>query len=109
MHYETKKHTGEVPIVGVNTFLNPDSAEASARPDELMRSTSGEKDAQLAHLQTQQARLASQAGVALARLQDVARGGDNVFEELLETVKVASLGQVSDALFEVGGRYRRSM
>ena len=109
MHYETQKQTGAVPIVGVNTFLNPDSAEASARPDELMRSTSAEKDAQLAHLRSQQTRLAPESGVALERLRDVARRGDNVFEELLETVKVASLGQISDALFEVGGRYRRSM
>ncbi|MCA9509621.1 MAG: methylmalonyl-CoA mutase, partial [Myxococcales bacterium] len=109
LEYEARKHSGELPIIGVNTFENPDAEQASARPRELMRSTREERDAQLAHLRATHARHAGRAEAALARLQDVARRGGNVFDELLETAKVASLGQISDALFEVGGRYRRSM
>jgi methylmalonyl-CoA mutase len=106
--YESKKHSGELPIVGVNTFEGPESAEA-LRPSALMRASEGEKAAQLAGLRAFQARHAAEAGPALARLQEVARRGGNVFAELMETVKVASLGQISEALFEVGGRYRRAM
>ena len=109
LHYETQKHSGELPIIGVNTFLNPDSAGASERPEELMRSTSSEKEAQLALLRALHTRREAEARVALDRLREVARRGENVFDELLETVKVASLGQTSETLFEVGGRYRRSM
>ena len=109
MHYESLKHSGGLPIVGVNTFENPGAQEAGARPGELMRSSSSEKDAQLAHLRQFEARNATAAPAALDRLRRAALHGDNVFEELMETVKVASLGAISDALFEVGGRYRRSM
>jgi len=108
MHYEALKHSGELPIVGVNTFLNPNPAEAS-RPVALMRASDAEKDAQLASLRGFRERHAEAAPRALEKLQKVARSGGNVFEELLETVKVASLGQISEALFQVGGRYRRSM
>jgi methylmalonyl-CoA mutase len=108
--YESRKHSGELPIVGVNTFLNPDpGAAASLRPTALMRASEEEKRAQIASLRAFQARHAAEAGPALARLRAVARSGGNVFEELLETVEVASLGQISDALFDVGGRYRRAM
>jgi methylmalonyl-CoA mutase len=109
LHYESLKHSGELPIVGVNTFLaqNPE-AEASA-PRELIRSSDDEKQACLANLRGFHARHADAAPAALQRLQEIARTGGNVFEELLETVKVASLGQISEALFDVGGRYRRSM
>ena len=106
--YETRKDSGEIPIVGVNTFENP-NPEPSAAPRELARSTDAEKRAQLANLSAFQARNAERAPAALQRLQAVARAGDNVFAELMETVKVASLEQIADALFEVGGRYRRSM
>ena len=74
-----------------------------------MRSSEEENRAQLTHLRAFQARHAERTPGALQKLQEAARAGDNVFEALLETVKVASLGQISDALFEVGGRYRRSM
>jgi methylmalonyl-CoA mutase len=108
LYYESKKHSGELPVVGVNTFENPRGEEA-ARPRELMRSSEGERRRQLDGLEEFHARHAQRVPQALARLRRVAADGDNVFEELLETVKVASLGQISEALFDVGGRYRRSM
>ena len=108
LHYESLKHSGELPIVGVNTFLNP-APEAAAGSVDLMRSNDAEKNAQLDNLRAFRARHADRVGPRLGRLQDVARSGENVFEELMECVKVASLHQISQALFEVGGRYRRSM
>ncbi len=108
LHYETLKHSGELPVIGVNTFENP-APEAASGPALLMRSTDDEKKAQLATLAALHRRFAGRAPAALARLQDVARSGGNVFAELMETVKVASLGQITGALFEVGGQYRRSM
>jgi methylmalonyl-CoA mutase len=106
--YESKKHSGELPIVGVNTFL-ADEPDQGLRPTGLMRASEEEKRAQIASLRAFPARHAEAAAPALRRLQDAARRGDNVFGELMETVKVASLGQISDALFEVGGRYRRAL
>jgi len=106
--YETLKHSGALPIVGVNVFENP-HPEARDAPRALARSTEEEKRAQVANLHAFQARHAARSAEALRRLQDVARGGGNVFAELMQTVKTASLGQICDALFEVGGRYRRSM
>jgi len=108
LHYESRKHSGELPVIGVNTFENPAPEEAPPA-GELMRSSEAEKRQQVVNLEAFQARHAEQAGPALRRLQDVVRRGENVFEELMETVKVASLGQISEALFAVGGRYRRSM
>jgi methylmalonyl-CoA mutase len=108
LHYETLKHSGELPVVGVNTFESPDP-EASATPPALLRASDEEKRQQIAALRGFQARNADRCDAALRRLQQVARRGENVFEELLDTVKYASLGQISAALFEVGGRYRRSM
>ncbi|MBY0400016.1 hypothetical protein K2X89_06945, partial [Myxococcota bacterium] len=109
LRYEQRKHSGELEIVGVNTFLSPDSAPAPIAVDALMRSSEAEKRAQLESLRAFQARWADEAPEALARLKDVARRGGNVFDALLDTVRVASLGQTSEALFEVGGRYRRAM
>ena len=108
LHYESLKDSGELPIIGVNTFENPNAEEAQA-PSELMRSSEGEKQDQLTNLAAFQRRHGGEAPQALARLQQVARDGGNVFAELMQTVKVASLQQISEALFEVGGRYRRSM
>ncbi len=108
LHYESLKHSGERPVIGVNTFENPEP-EGETQPSELMRSTEEEKRQQVANLKAFQARHAETAPAALRRLQEVARRGENVFAELMETVKVASLGQISEALFAVGGRYRRSM
>ena len=108
LHYETLKHSGELPVVGVNTFLNPEP-EAAPEAGDLMRSSDDEKDRQLAQLAAFHARHAEAAPAALARLQEVALAGGNVFEALMETVQVASLGEISAALFEVGGQYRRAM
>jgi methylmalonyl-CoA mutase len=108
LHYETLKHSGELPVVGVNTFESPDPV-ASATPPALMRASEEEKRQQIAALRAFQARNEARAETALRRLQEIARAGENVFEELMDTVKYASLGQISAALFEVGGRYRRSM
>jgi methylmalonyl-CoA mutase len=106
--YETRKHSGELPIVGVNTFVDPDPVpESGVR--ELARATAEEKAGQVDALRAFQARHAEAAPLALRNLQAVAVSGGNVFAELMETVKVASLGQISQALFEVGGRYRRAM
>ncbi len=110
LHYESLKHSGELPIIGVNTFIADGEGEAADEVEvELMRSTDDEKQERLSSLAAHHTYWSEEATAALARLQDVARAGGNVFEELLETVKVASLGQISEALFEVGGRYRRSM
>jgi methylmalonyl-CoA mutase len=107
MHYEHLKHSGELPIVGVNTFLNPEPPEMGAI--ELIRSTEAEKQQQIDNLAAFHARNADRAPTVLARLKEVARGGGNLFEELLEAAKVCSLGQISSALYEVGGQYRRNM
>ena len=108
MFYEHKKHDGSYPIIGVNTFRNP---HGDAVPDtlELARSTDEEKQGQLKRLADFHAAHKVDAPAALAKLKAVAINGGNVFAELMETVKVASLGQITDALFEVGGQYRRSM
>ncbi|MEC7461360.1 MAG: methylmalonyl-CoA mutase family protein, partial [Candidatus Thermoplasmatota archaeon] len=114
MHYEHLKHDGTLPIIGVNTFQNPnaeafDESSADAFDMELARATPEEKTACLERTTALQNRDQDATNEALARLQSVARSGGNVFEELMETVKVASLGQISKALFEVGGQYRRNM
>ncbi len=110
LHYERLKHTGELPIVGVNTFLREKpGTDAEADTIQLSRSSKDEKEARLAHLADFHARHASLAPRALQRLQSVARSGGNVFEELLHTVQTCSLGQITNALFTVGGQYRRNM
>jgi isobutyryl-CoA mutase len=110
MLYEHKKHNGELPIVGVNTFRNPRADEEGYRvPGELARATKEEKEQQIRNLLAFQELNREKAPAALRRLQDTAVNGGNIFAELMETVKTASLGQISHALFEVGGRYRRNM
>ena len=110
MLYEHKKHTGELPIIGVNTYLNPKTeGEGYEIPGELARSTEEEKRHQINNLRAFQAEHAAEAPEALKRLQKAAVGGGNIFAELMEAVKVASLGQISAALYEVGGQYRRNM
>jgi methylmalonyl-CoA mutase len=107
LHYERLKHTGDYPIVGVNTFIDPAATIGGEIP--LTRATADEKNARLTHLRDFHARQSARAPEALRRLQDVARTGGNVFEELLSTVRSCSLGQISNALYEVGGQYRRNM
>ncbi len=109
LHYESMKHSGELPIVGVNTFQAPEAVAAAPEPTELMRSSVAEKDARLSSLAAFQSCWSLETEPALERLKRVALADGNVFEELMETVQVASLGQITEALFAVGGRYRRSM
>ncbi len=110
MLYEHKKHTGELPIIGVNTYLNPKTeGEGYEIPGELARSTEEEKRHQIDNLRAFQREHAAKAPAALMRLQKAAESGENIFAELMEVVKVASLGQISAALYEVGGQYRRNM
>jgi methylmalonyl-CoA mutase len=108
MHYEMLKHSGEYPIVGVNTFRNPHGDAASGHV-ELQRSTEEEKRGQLQRLADFHARHAAAAPAVLQRLKDTVIANGNVFEVLIDAVRVCSLGQITDALFEVGGQYRRSM
>ena len=107
MHYEMLKHTGEYPIVGVNTFRNPN--EAPLESIELARSTDDEKQSQLSRLAEFHAAHASESPAMLAKLQAAVIANTNVFDVLMEAVRVCSLGQITGALFEVGGQYRRSM
>jgi len=108
LYYEHKKHDGSYPIVGVNTFRNP-HADQTPKKLELARSTEEEKQSQLRRLAEFHARNAKAAPAALARLKRVVIENGNVFAELMKTVRVCSLGQITKALFEVGGEYRRSM
>jgi isobutyryl-CoA mutase len=110
MYYEYLKHSGEYPIIGVNTFRNPDVDYIAANADlELARATDEEKDEQLARLEDFHHSHADSASAALKKLQETALAGANIFEELMETVKSCSLGQITTALYEVGGKYRRNM
>ena len=108
MHYEMLKHTGEYPIIGVNTFRNPKGDEV-LESLELARSTEEEKQSQLKRLSDFHTRNADKAPAMLARLQQAVIENGNVFEVLMDAVRVCSLGQITNALFEVGGQYRRSM
>jgi methylmalonyl-CoA mutase len=108
MHYEMLKHTGELPIIGVNTFRNP-HGDAVLEKLELARSTDDEKQNQLRRLQDFHARNAGQAPAMLERLQEAVIANRNVFDVLMDAVRVCSLGQITSALFEVGGQYRRNM
>ncbi|HEX2138710.1 MAG TPA: methylmalonyl-CoA mutase family protein [Woeseiaceae bacterium] len=109
LYYESRKHDGSYPIVGVNTFLPKEGREDEVQHPELIRSSDEEKDDQIAHVRAFQQAHADESAAALARLQDVARARDNIFAELMNTVKSNSLGQISAALYEVGGEYRRNM
>ncbi len=108
MLYEMRKHDGSLPIIGVNTFRAPEGEESPA-PVALMRSSEAEKQSQVARLADFHARHAGEAPAALERLRAAALAGENVFDVLMDTVRVASLGQITQTLFDVGGRYRRTM
>jgi isobutyryl-CoA mutase len=105
--YEHRKHDGSLPIVGVNTFVREEAGEPLEI--ELARGTEAEKQSQLDRLADFQRRHTGQADDAIRRLQDVATGDGNVFDELMRAARVCSLGQLTDAFFEVGGQYRRNM
>ncbi|WP_382154105.1 fused isobutyryl-CoA mutase/GTPase IcmF [Hydrogenophaga sp. ANAO-22] len=108
MHYEMLKHTGEYPIVGVNTFRNP-HGDLTPETLELARSTDDEKQNQLKRLADFHARHAHESPAMLQRLRQAVIENGNVFEVLMDAVRVCSLGQITSALFEVGGQYRRNM
>ncbi len=108
LYYETLKHTGEFPIVGVNTFLNKNGSP-TVIPGEVIRATEEEKQFQITTLKAFKYRNEDKSDEALKQLQKVAIDGGNIFEKLMEVCKVCSLGQISNALYEVGGQYRRNM
>jgi len=110
--YERFKHTGELPIIGVNTFVHPDAGEVSFDSGggcALTRSTEDEKASQLKRLRDFQNKQAKRSGPSLEKLRETALSGGNVFAELMDTVRSCSLGQITHALYEVGGQYRRNM
>ncbi|MGN7478194.1 fused isobutyryl-CoA mutase/GTPase IcmF [Solibacillus silvestris] len=110
MYYEHLKHSGQLPIIGVNTYLNPNPASDDAIDNmQIARASKEEKDLQIANLESFKQAHARYNSESLEKLKEVAKNGGNIFEELMETVKVASLGQITQALYEVGGQYRRNM
>ncbi|WP_079477925.1 fused isobutyryl-CoA mutase/GTPase IcmF [Halobacillus salinus] len=110
LYYEGKKHSGELPIIGVNTYLNPNPpSEEDIDSMELARASKEEKEHQITELRNFQGAHEDKAEAALERLKYVAANDGNIFAELMETVKVASLGQITNALYQVGGQYRRNM
>ena len=107
LYYEQKKHDGSLPIIGVNTFLNPDGREEVEI--ELARSTDEEKQSQIRRLREFKQRHRKESGAALERVRQAAMNGENIFEALMEAVRFCTLGEISNALYEVGGQYRRNM
>ena len=108
LYYESLKHSGELPLIGVNTFLNK-KGSPTILPGEVIRSTTEEKEQQIQNLHAFWKRNEDHAAEMLDRLKKTAIGNGNIFTELMETVKYCSLGQITHALFEVGGQYRRNM
>ena len=108
LYYEHQKHTGELPLIGVNTFLNK-AGSPTILPNEVIRSTKEEKEAQIQNVHPFWKRNESKSSEMLQRLKNTAIANGNLFEELMETVKYCSLGQITHAFYEVGGQYRRSM
>ena len=108
LYYETLKHTGEFPIVGVNTFLSS-KGSPTVLPKEVIRATTEEKEYQIEMLKDLHKRNADKAEERIKRIQNAAIQNENIFEELMEACKYCSLGEITSALFEVGGQYRRNM
>jgi len=108
LYYETLKHTGEYPIIGVNTFLSS-KGSPTITPQEVIRATREEKEYQITMLNNLHAFQGNKASQILDRVQQAAVQNQNIFTELMEATKVCSLGQITKALFEVGGQYRRNM
>jgi len=111
LHYEHQKHSGDLPLIGINTFVDPSTTAEDWEPPtvELRRATPAEKDDQIKRLRDFQEKHSAESTAALAELQSVAINGGNVFGQLMKTVRVASLGQITQALYEVGGEYRRNL
>jgi methylmalonyl-CoA mutase len=108
MHYEMLKHTGEFPIIGVNTFLSS-KGSPTVLPREVIRANEDEKQYQIQMLENLKKGNEAQSAVMIRTIQDAAIQNRNIFEQLMEAVKYCSLGQITSALFEVGGQYRRNM
>jgi methylmalonyl-CoA mutase len=108
MYYETLKHNGQLPVIGVNTFLAKDGSP-TVLPTEVIRSTEGEKERQIQTRQSVQARFAQKSEAALQHLQETAIRNENTFEALMEASKQCTLGQLTHTLYQVGGQYRRNM
>ena len=108
MHYETLKHSGDYPIIGVNTFLSSKGSPTTI-PGEVIRATNDEKEKQIKALESLHKANVECSAAQLSGLQKAAVSGDNLFEKLMEAVKYCSLGQITHAMFEVGGQYRRNM
>jgi isobutyryl-CoA mutase len=108
LFYEHQKHTGELPLIGVNTFLNK-AGSPTVLPGEVIRSTPEEREQQIGNLHAFWKRNEAKSAEALQRLKEAALANKNLFSELMETVKYCSLGQITHALYEVGGQYRRNM
>ena len=108
MHYEMLKHTGEFPIIGVNTFLNS-KGSPTIIPLEVIRATQEEKEYQIKMLKQLIANHSAKSKKELEKLQQTAIQNQNIFEHMMEAAKTCSLGQITHSLFEVGGQYRRNM
>ena len=108
LYYETLKHTGDYPIIGVNTFLSS-KGSPTILPKEVIRATEDEKQLQISNLEDLHKVHEDNSVKALQKLQEAALHNENVFDALMEAVKSCSLGQVTHSLFKVGGQYRRSM
>ncbi len=108
LYYETLKHTGELPLIGVNTFLSKEGSP-TILPQEVIRSTTDEKEAQIQTIQNLHRGNADNSRALLRRLQQAAIHNQNLFAELMEAGKYCSLGQITAALYQVGGQYRRNM
>ena len=108
LYYETLKHTGEFPIIGVNTFLSS-KGSPTVLPKEIIRATEEEKEFQIQTVSNLQKGFEAQAAEELIELQKIAITQGNLFERLMESVKYCSLGQITSTLFNVGGQYRRNM
>ena len=108
LYYETLKHTGEFPIIGVNTFLSS-KGSPTILPAEVIRATEEEKQYQIQTKENLNASRAKETKEQLSALQEAAIQNENIFEKLMEATKVCSLGQITSSLFEVGGQYRRNM
>ena len=108
LHYESLKHTGEYPIIGVNTFLNKEGSPTII-PSEIIRATEKEKKYQISMLDELHKGSDSKSAEMLRKVQEAAIQNKNIFEVLIDAGKVCSLGEITNALFEVGGQYRRNM
>ena len=108
LHYETLKHNGDYPIIGVNTFLSS-TGSPTVTPGEVIRATEEEKQHQLKTLRTLHKAKEDSAEAALEKIKEASIKNENIFKELMEATKVCSLGQITQAMFEVGGQYRRNM